>query len=103
MREDEAQRDHAAHRMAEEIARGNAQRSEQTGQIIDELGERVARRVAGVGRIAVTAVIVDDRAPQLGEGRQPFAEVVAKSGQPMHEHEADARSRRRPRRRARLH
>ena len=42
-----------------------SQRIEQAAQIVDELGEGVGRRVAGVGRIAVAAMVVDDRAAEL--------------------------------------
>ena len=59
VRQGEAQRDHAAHGVAEKIAARHVQGIENGGEIVDQLLEAVGIRLSGVGRRDGGAVLVD--------------------------------------------
>ena len=83
----EAQRDHAAQRVAEKVAALGPRRVEQAGQIPHQRLEPVGLGIPRIGGVAVAAQVRGQGAAALAESGQDLAPVVAGAGEAVHEQE----------------
>ena len=74
-------RDHAAHRVTEQVALLHVERIEISGEVVDQNVEAVRIGAAEVGRFAVAAVVRREHAVAVGEPLQLIVEVELRSGE----------------------